>query len=179
MNYSKLANIETYIFTEVHEKFHQNHEIDAFDFFCIAIFKANRAKSKLAKRIIDKFGDLENGCITISKTVYNAANHKERYIYLRFECGFGLPTVSAYLSVFYPNDFSIYDYRVCDMLDKHHKAKSKINRDSSWEAYQAYLADVKPFIPKGGTFRDADKILWGKSFYEGLVKNIEESFNQL
>jgi hypothetical protein len=45
------------------------------------------------------------------------------------------------------------------MLDKHHKAKSKVNPNASWQAYQAYLEDVKPFIPKDGTFRDADKHL--------------------
>lgn len=97
---------------------------------------------------------------------------------MRFDYGFGLPTASAYLSVFYPTDFSIYDYRVCDMLNKHHKAKSKINHNSSWEAYQAYLADVKPYIPKGGTFRDADKYLWGKSFYNDLIKDIDNDFER-
>lgn len=178
INYSRFADIEAYIFNDVHQKFYQNQTIDVIDFFCIAIFKANRAKSKLAKRIINQFGNLEQGVETIIKTIYTATTHKERYIYLRCTCGFGLPTVSAYLSVFYPNDFSIYDYRVCNMLGDHHKAKSKSNPNSSWKAYQAYLEDVRGFIPKDGNFRDADKLLWGKSFYKDLTKDIQNNFNQ-
>ena len=43
---------ERYLFDVVSPRFQREHELSAFDFFCIVIWKANRAKSKIAKRLL-------------------------------------------------------------------------------------------------------------------------------
>ena len=37
---------------------------------------------------------------------------------------------------------------------------------------------IPEFLGKMVAFRDADKLLWGKSFYDDLVKDIDNSFNR-
>jgi len=46
--YLKYHIIENYLFDEVHKNFHKNGYLNAFDFFCIVIWKANRVKSIIA-----------------------------------------------------------------------------------------------------------------------------------
>ena len=52
MDYRTVYHLECYLECTVKARFHQNKELDAFDFFCIVIWKANRAKSKVTKRIL-------------------------------------------------------------------------------------------------------------------------------
>ena len=53
MDYSKFYrnDLEKYLFDDVINKFEENGYINAFDFFCIIIWKANRAKTKVANKI--------------------------------------------------------------------------------------------------------------------------------
>ena len=53
-NYSKYYDLNTYLFREVSKKYQEMGYIDAFDFFCIIIWKANRAKTNMLKKIITK-----------------------------------------------------------------------------------------------------------------------------
>ena len=41
-------DLETYLFVDVASRFNEHGKLDAFDLFSIIIWKANRAKSKLA-----------------------------------------------------------------------------------------------------------------------------------
>src|SRR5262245_38560158 len=41
-----------YLFNTVHRRFAERGYLGAFDFFCIVIWKANRAKTKVAKRLL-------------------------------------------------------------------------------------------------------------------------------
>lgn len=47
--YLKYYDLENYILTDVRANFKANGHLNSFDFFCIIIWKANRAKSKIAK----------------------------------------------------------------------------------------------------------------------------------
>lgn len=44
--------LEQYLFDVVSARFQTVGTLSAFDFFCIVIWKANRAKSKVAKRLL-------------------------------------------------------------------------------------------------------------------------------
>jgi hypothetical protein len=46
-------DLETYLFETVSPRFAEEHSLTAFDFFCIVIWKANRAKSKIARRLVE------------------------------------------------------------------------------------------------------------------------------
>jgi len=50
--FEKYADLERYIFEEVSPRFESTQRISAFDFFCIVIWKANRAKSRVAARLL-------------------------------------------------------------------------------------------------------------------------------
>lgn len=52
VEYLKLYNLEKYLFEDVRHKFLADRKLSAFDFFCIVICKANRAKSKVALRLL-------------------------------------------------------------------------------------------------------------------------------
>lgn len=93
---------------------------------------------------------------------------------------FYLPMASAILSVLYPNSFSIYDYRVCDELQKYlettkyHRIKNcKFER--LWDGYEDSLEKVI-LISGKKTYREADNFLWGKSFYDQLFNSIGNRF---
>jgi hypothetical protein len=57
LDYVAIYDQETYLFETVHSRFHEQGFLSAFDFFCIIIWKANRAKSKIAKRLLAKGHD--------------------------------------------------------------------------------------------------------------------------
>ena len=52
MTYIELYHLEEYLFKTVNARFKNDKKINAYDFFCIIIWKANRAKSKIAKKLI-------------------------------------------------------------------------------------------------------------------------------
>ena len=60
MDYRSFYNMEDYLFYTVRSKFLNQGYLSAFDFFCIIIWKANRAKTKIAQRLMKKgYSNLE------------------------------------------------------------------------------------------------------------------------
>ena len=117
-------DLERYLFEDVHQRFHIDHSIGAFDFCSIVIWKANRAKSKIARKLLakDPMGrrNLEVIVRTLTASLDDASNPKERMRLLVKDWSFALPMASAVLSVCWPDYFTIYDARVCDQLGKFH-----------------------------------------------------------
>ena len=106
-----------------------NKKLSAFDFFCIIIWKANRAKSKVALRLISHGGntthDLNAIVEKLTTAIANALDDKARMRILIEEWEFRLPMASAILTVLYPDSFTVYDVRVCDELQSHHGVQNK------------------------------------------------------
>ena len=96
-------DLESYLFVDVHETFHFEGSIGAFDFFSIVIWKANRAKSKIAKRLqkMDPGGriDLELIVRDLTSSLFDAASARDRLRILMQTWGFRLPMASAILTV--------------------------------------------------------------------------------
>ncbi len=175
MDYRKYCDLESYLFGEVNKRFQDNHWLDAFDFFCIIIWKANRSKSKIAAKLKKAHTDLELGAKALTYGIAQQATHKDRMRFL-WEATFDLPMASAILTVLYPEDFTVYDVRVCNMLGKFHNLKSRQNFDVLWDGYQEYKRAVEAAAPKELSLRDKDRYLWGKSFYEQLKSDISSGF---
>ncbi len=89
------------------------------------------------------------------------------------EWGLSLAMASAILTVLYPADFSVYDKRVCEQLGAFYKLKHRRFSDRLWDDYQNYLKAVKAEVPDGLSLRDKDRYLWGRSFYEGVTKDLQ------
>ena len=181
-DYLKYFDRETYLFKDVHDRFHHDHSLGAFDFFSIIIWKANRAKSRMADKLLTEKRaskcDLNARCRVLTRSLYAAPYHKERLRILIKDWSFRLPMASAILAVCYPEDFALYDYRVRDQINGFPKLNSDGNFEDLWEGYQKYIANVCKLAPQQKSLRDKDRYLYGKSNAVQLRKDIQESFKK-
>ena len=182
MDYLKLYDLEAYLFDVVRPAFQKDNKLSAFDFFCIIIWKANRAKSKVALKLISRDSksrkDLSQIVADLTQTIAKAKSDKERMCILIEDWEFRLPMASAILTICYPENFTVYDVRVCDELGNHHSAQNKARFNDLWSGYEAYLTDVKKKEPSVAVLRDKDRTLWAKSFEKQLNEDISTLFRK-
>lgn len=182
MDYRQFYDLESYLFNVVRERFQAQGWLGAFDFFCIVIWKANRAKTNIAKRLRKEIDtDLETACRKLTGNIAQRPDAKEKLHYLLTDAGFYLPMATAILTVLYPEDYTIYDFRVCESI-KALKCTdySKLGRgsrfDKVWTGYQGFIESVRTNTPANLSFREKDQYLWGKSFKEQLEEDIKKGF---
>jgi hypothetical protein len=143
------------------------------------IWKANRAKSRVAARLLAKgFNDLETAVTALTSGLAEQPSHKDRLHYLWDDWGFRLPMASAILTVLYPADFTIYDYRVCEQLDDFYNLASCSKFEEVWPGYARLVDRVRQVTPEGLSLRDKDRYLWGASAAKQLEADLVESFRR-
>lgn len=170
--------LESYLFNTVHRRFVEQGYLGAFDFFCIVIWKANRAKTKVAKRLLgDSTKTLDEVVGELTKAIAAQRTPKDRMRVLMFgNIRFRLPMASAILTVLYPDEFTVYDYRVCETLGGFQNLTNPTNIDRMWEGYSAFKSAVIRNSPAGLSLRDRDRYLWGKSFRDQLTTDVATAF---
>lgn len=177
--YLSFYSLNEYLFNDVNKKFVENGSLDAYDFFCIVIWKANRAKSRIAELLLKKYNTLENASRTITSTLHNEnMSDYDRFKFL-LEIGFRLPMLSAILTVLFPDRFLVYDYRICSNPEMAEFTKLvSIIKDSQnyWTQYQKYIEAAIVNTPSWMTLRQKDQYLWGRSFAIQLSGDIEKNF---
>lgn len=171
----KLYNIENYILTDVKDFFLKNGYLNTFDFFCIIIWKANRAKSKIANRLLKYNSNLDESVKDLTSKIYIANTEKQKLNILLVEFGFRLPIASAILSLLYPEKFTVFDIRVCDTFPEY-KGIDNLKFENLWVKYYQYIESVRKYGELEISLRDKDRLLWGKSFQEQLENNIKSNF---
>ncbi|MEZ6243156.1 MAG: hypothetical protein R3B57_08945 [Phycisphaerales bacterium] len=180
MDYLKYYSLEDYLFNVVHPRFQTDGALSAFDFFSIVVWKANRAKSKVARLLMthdpDRRDSLDQICNDLTRQLNAMASDEERLKFLMQHRGFRLPMASAILTVLWPDSFSVYDVRVCDQLGDHHRLANLVSWRSIWTGYQAFLSDVHAAEPRGLCLRDKDRFLWGRSAAYQLRTDIQRCF---
>lgn len=182
-DYQQYYNLEQYLFDVVNERFRVEAQITAFDFFCIIIWKANRSKSRIAKLLRAKRHDsLDAAVAALCKEISGAKDPKDQMRVLIENWKFRLPIASAILTVLYQDRFTVYDFRVCNVLQERnasdnftHIADNK-QFSSLWESYKKYMRCVSEASPQHMSLRDKDRYLWGKSFASDLEKDIKNGF---
>jgi hypothetical protein len=176
--YLKFYDLESYILTDVRKSFNRDKYLSAFDFFCIIIWKANRAKTKIAQRLVKINPDL-NQCIRdLTNKIFEAPESKQKMKILMSDFGFRLPMASAILTILYSETFTVYDMRVCDTLCKFKGIDNITNFDNLWKSYQDYISCVKAYEPTNLSLRDKDRYLWGKSFHKQLTSDLKNNFQK-
>ncbi len=175
-DYRELYWLENYLFSTVSPRFAQTRTLSAFDFFCIVIWKANRAKSKVARRLLARFHDLSSAVAELARDVDKLSEPKERLRVLMTKWGFRLPMASAILTILYPDQFTVYDVRVCDMLGDFGSLSNRMRFDSLWNGHVEFVERVRASGPARFSLRDKDRWLWGKSAAEQLARDIEAGF---
>jgi len=182
MDYLRLQDLERYVFEVVTPAFQRKHRLDAFDFFCIVIWKANRAKSNVAGRLCERDGkkrkDLNAIVEDLTSAIYEATPGKQKMRILIEDWKFRLPMASAILTVLYPEAFTVYDVRVCGVLGRHRSVQDRSRFDNLWAGYEAYLKDVKDREPSVSTLRDKDRVLWARSFEKQLKDDLSTLFSK-
>jgi hypothetical protein len=175
-DYAKYYDLEGYLFGEVRRRFQRDEQLSAFDFFCIVIWKANRSKSRVARRLLARgHPDLDSAVRALTRDVDRAADSQQRLAILIESWGFRLPMASAILTVLYPDDFTVYDVRVCDVLGDFTDAQYK-KFPELWNRYEKYIERVRNEVPGKMTLREKDRYLWGKSFESQLKSDINSGF---
>ena len=73
-NFGIYYDLEKYLFETVSSRFAEEHSLGAFDFFCIVIWKANRAKTRIARRLIaaGPYEDLDTAAKALTGAIANA-----------------------------------------------------------------------------------------------------------
>jgi hypothetical protein len=177
-NFERYYDLDGYLFREVSTKWATHKRLSAFDFFCIFIWKANRSKSRVARRLLAHgHDDLESAVTDLLAAIERAQGRNERLRTLTETWGFRLPMASAILTVLFPNDFTAYDIRVCRVLGDFKDAQYKTQFEALWDRYSGYLARVQQAAPHLTSLRDKGRYLWGESFATDLQKDIADSFD--
>jgi hypothetical protein len=68
-----------------------------------------------------------------------------------------------------PEDFTVYDVRVCKMLQVAYKDVPF--SDACWQEYESYKETVCKNTPSDLNLRDKDRFLWGRSFWEDAKRD--------
>jgi len=173
-DYRKFYDLECYLFTEVGPRFAKTGDIYPADFYMIIIWKANRAKTRVRDRLNRHEGGFAATVKTMAASLTASADPMRRLEVLMKEWHFYLPMATAILTVLYPTDFSVYDIRVCEQLGAFKKLAHRRFSDGLWNDYQKFLNAVNAAAPEGLSLRDKDRYLWGRSFYEGIKKDLRD-----
>ena len=171
------ADLERHLLNTVRPKFLSEKELNVFDFFCIVIWKANRAKSKIARNLSNRRnGDLTVAVRDLTRYIFNAQSDEERLRVLIEDWGFRLPMASAILAVLYPDTFTVFDIRVTNVLGQFKYLGERRPFSKLWDEYKKFKDAVALAAPNANTWRERDHRLWGESFARQLREDVEAGF---
>lgn len=172
-------DLERYLAETVGPKFRRDHSIDAFDFFSIIIWKANRAKSHISRRLLRMHDPktLPQIVDDLARALAEVTEDRDRMRTLFADYGFLLPTASAILTVLWPERFTDYDIRACDELGAFHElaAIGKFS-DHLWTKYVEFREAVEQKVPGDLPLRDKDRVLCARSGMKQLHADIKRQF---
>ena len=175
IEYERFYNLERYLFEDVTEFFQVNGYLSGVQFYCILIWKADRAKTYNAQKIMDKDRSkmFDENVKTLTGEINRAHSDLER-IKILFDWKFWPATASAILTVLYPQRFTVYDYRVVE----HEELKRFKNLKRNAEKYLEFIEAVKALQleKEFKDLRSKDKYLWGRSRYYSMIRDIKSGF---
>lgn len=166
---ARLAHLEPYLINEVGKHFRETGQLAAEDFWLILIWKANRAKNNERRRF-ERLGKctFEEAVAQIARALSEAGSSEERLGVLMRGWKMKLATASAVLTILYPEDFTVYDVRVCDQLGSFHTLKDRRFTARLWSDYQRFVEAVIRATPAHLNLRQKDHYLWGRSLMEDV-----------
>jgi hypothetical protein len=166
-DYRKFYDDETYLL-DAGSHFRETGQLDAADFYMLLMWKANRAKNYHRKRMKRQAGSFDAAVAAIAVDIHRAADGKGRLQVLMDKWLFALPTATAILALLYPDEFTVYDWRVCGELPGQSYKPWRAFSDGLWNSYQAFVRSVIQATPRGLSLRDKDRYLIGRSIRKEL-----------
>ena len=171
-DFIKFYDLERYLFNEVGPRFRSSGVIEPVDLFMIFVWKTNRAKTTIRNKLKKlAHGNFSEAVAQIASALSSTEDRKERLAVLMRDWKLRLPTASAVLTVLYPEDFTVYDQRVCKMLDMQYRTAPF--SETLWSHYEKYKDAVCRSTPAGLSLRDRDRFLWGKSFWQDAIRDAQ------
>jgi len=165
-DYLRYYFLEDYLFGEVRKNFKKRRFLLLDEFFCIIIWKSNRAKTAIKEKLL-KFGNLNKVVKKLTGEIFYVRRREQKLELLLKSWKFSLPMATAILTVLYPKEFTIYDVRVRGKVGIHKDFSGC--KDQIKKYFDEFLPKVRK-IGRGEDLRSKDRYLWGKSFYEDLIK---------
>jgi len=89
-----------------------------------------------------------------------------------------LPMATAILSILWPDEFTVYDVRVCSELSGFDILDNVGSFDKKWERYCEYCDAVRAAVPHKESLRDKDRYLWARNVIRQLNEDIETGFHR-
>jgi hypothetical protein len=171
---------ETLAFPAIAQSFADTGILEPAALYLILDWKAPRARTKHRDRLVKTAGSFNAAVNAIATRLHAATGPQQRLCLLVTEWGFRLPTASAILTVLYPDEFTVYDVRVCNALEDFHKLGNMPWSPAAWEEYQVFIGAVRDCAaragaPPGTSLRDCDRWLWGQDKREMLREELGEA----
>ena len=162
----KLYDIERYLFEEVSQRFGDKRTLEPYDFFAIIIWKSNRAKTKIKKGLARAGKSVRE----LMRKVSQADTPEAKVETLLQIWGIGLPIASAVLTVCYPEEFTVLDYRAWETLKEAVVSDLPSRYPRSTKEYCQYCRACRHFANQMGlSLRNLDRALWAKSWQDDLL----------
>jgi hypothetical protein len=173
-------NPEERLFPNVAQQFGETTgELNSAALYLILDWKSPRARTRHLKRLAGNkaAGSFAAAARAISVSIKEAAGPEQRLEILMRKWGFRLPTASAILSVLYPEEFTIFDWRVCDELHDFHQLGGLNWSVKTWPKYQQFVAAVRKTAVRDGarpdsSLRDCDRWLWGQNKQNAMLEEV-------
>jgi hypothetical protein len=178
IEFEKQYDQERFLFEVVGPRFQRQGWLGAYDVFSIVRWKANRAISRVASSLVRISGSsLEQTSRELSRDIFKARDDRERFLIVSGKWKLRLPMASAILTVLYPETFTVYDVRACDMLGGFSNLVNRANLESRWQGYVAFMDAVRRSTPPNLSLRDKDRYLWARSRHDGLMQFVARDFS--
>jgi len=163
--YLKYYFLEKYLFNDVRKNFQKYGRLTPEEFFTIVIWKRNASKTKILNGIKKNRRTVSEITLKISKS--KTREQRLGALLSPKIPGIGIAIASAILTVCYPDDFTVADYRARASL-KNLGEEIVGNPTAKVFSYFEYLDKCKKLAHKYNlSLRDFDRMLWAKDFYEG------------
>jgi len=178
-DYGRYHDLESYLLTSVHRRFVDKGYLFAFDLFCIVVWNASESEQAVARKLrAQGFTSLDAASCVLTRELSQKPNGRERLRCLWGKWGLGLPLASAVLSVLYPDEFTLYDTRVCQALGGFRDLAELTDFEQLWQGYLEFRQALQGSAPSGLTLRDKQHYLCGKHLFEQLQHGIAQGFRE-
>ena len=179
IDYRKFSNLGRYLLEEVGPRFRSTGTIEPVDLFMIFIWKSNRAKTAVRNNLAKPAkGGFSKATTQIASALSATKDRKDRLaIFMMCDWGLRLPMASAILTILYPEDFTVYDRRVCSMLRI--KFKDTPFSEKRWSEYEDYKRALCKKTPPGLSLRDMRIDFFGENPFVKMPKETRAKPNDL
>jgi|SRR5215469_1869937 len=159
-DYLRFYDTEAYLL-DVGRSYRESGTLTAADFYMLLAWKANRVKYRHRDRLKRRAGSFEAAVKTIATELHATTDPRRRLQILMQTWGFPLTTATVILTILYPDEFIVYDYRLSQEVGQWCSEAGFSNQ--VWSEYERFQAAVISTAPRDLSLRDKDRFLTARS----------------